>query len=146
MTCWLPVFCEVCLAMERGHPYTSLDSVDVRLRRAEHLLTQHTRQLCGVEVMQVNIQNSSASAVRLNNVGNQVNSLAARVHDLEAALEIIAPFGPDLDENLTDVRARLVALEHRTWLMPTYPLMMYRTMIACFQRLRVLASSWRRRA
>ena len=39
--------------MERGRPYTSLDSVDVRLRRAEHLLTQHTRQIRGLEVMQM---------------------------------------------------------------------------------------------
>ena len=132
------------LAMERAHPYVSLDTLDVRLRCAEHSLTRHARQLRGVEAMQVNIQNSAASATYLNTVGNQVHAIASRVRDLEAALEIIAPFGPDLDESLTDSRARLVALENPTWLVPNFPRMMCRTVIAWIQRVRLLAASCRR--
>ena len=82
--------------MERAHPFVSVDALDVRLRRAEHSITRHDGQLRGVETTQVNLQNSAASATHLNNVGARVHSLTGRVRDLEAAFEIIAPFGPDL--------------------------------------------------
>ena len=130
--------------MDRAHPFVSLDALDVRLRRAEHSLTRHDRQIRSLETTQVNIQNSAASATHLNNVNAQVHALAGRVRDLEAALEIIAPYGVDLDGSLNDIRDRLVMLESQTWLVTNAPRVMCRKVAALALRLRLLASSRQR--
>ena len=93
--------------MERGHSYTTLDSLDVRLRSAEHLLTQHTRQIRGHEVTQINLQNSAASAVQQSQY-NQVQSLTARVKDLETGGNSLTPLGRGL-------MIPLMISEHALW-------------------------------
>ena len=96
--------------------------------------------------MQINLQNSAASAVHVNNLSNQVQSLTARIRDLETAVELINPIGPWLDDTLDDLRARLVALENRTWSMSRFFLLMCQAVKNKVSQLRVRVSSCCRRA
>ena len=96
--------------------------------------------------MQINLQNSAASAVHVNNLTNQVQSLTARIRDLETAMELINPIGPWLDDTLDDLKVRVVALENRAWSLPRIFQLAIQIVKAKVRRLHAWTASCCRRA
>ena len=90
------------------HPYITLDALDSRLRRAEHTVARLDRQLRLAQQARMHLQNSAASGNHLNAVHQQVTQQGSRLHDLESAVDIVTPLGPQL-------RSEIAQLDYRVW-------------------------------
>ena len=89
---------------------------DGRTQQQEHQLIDHGRRILSHEVLVPSIQASAASNARLNQLSGQGQQLAARVRDLESALELCGLPGPWVDDSITELRNRPVdMLENQTW-------------------------------